>query len=308
MRPSALLASAATLLLGAACQQQPATQTLSATAPASAPEATTGAVAVAATKAVPLAATERKFLADYNLANLLVMEESAGYELMNGFFGPDHYRIEFAMLDVQQDPTNPAHFFLKGKNRFKKNILPFEGDMTITQLRNQPKMVVTEDDDNAELQKYVTKRNQLTMYCATGNFRLRENSSAKGAGTFAGTVALDVEVNEEGNLQLSTRNRNYGARGGSVLFEGAWTSQATRQQKALVLVKNIMSYDQNILDDFMVGEREPGFNPKYAKLGWDTYWENEEWWAEPGQMPAPAAEVQQVAAEQTDQDTTAESL
>jgi hypothetical protein len=56
-------------------------------------------------------------------------------------------------------------------------------------------------------------------------------------------------------------------------------------------VQNIFYFQQDIFRDFIIGERDMDFNPKYAKLGWNSYWENEEWWAEPGKVTAKEAET-----------------
>ena len=104
-------------------------------------------------------------------------------------------------------------------------------------------------------------------------------------------MVVDFSVDEEGQLVLYTRNDQQNARGGGVLFKGNWTNPETRQQKPVLWVQNIFYYQQDIFREFTVGERDPDFNPKYAKLGWDTYWQNEEWWAEPGQVTAQEPEA-----------------
>ncbi|RSK43650.1 hypothetical protein [Hymenobacter perfusus] len=276
MRPVYLAATCAALLTG--CQQKPAVQT--AAAVSSTPTTPTKSQPAAATADEPLTAEERQFLAQYNLTSLLQMQEKASYELMNGFFGPDHYRIEFAMLEVTQDPDNPTHYLLRGRNRFKQRVTPFTGDLTINQLRSQPQVEIPKGESN----EYGQQLNRQNMYCAIGTFRLREASGQLGSGTFEGRAVIDFRVDEEGQLSLDSRNEEVGAMGGEVLLEGYWTSPATRQRKAITLVRNIMHYNQDIFEEFTIGERDPDFNPKYAKLGWDTYWQNEEWWAEPGQV------------------------
>jgi hypothetical protein len=37
---------------------------------------------------------------------------------------------------------------------------------------------------------------------------------------------------------------------------------------------------RDIVPDFNIGERGFMLNPKYAHLGWDKYWQNDEWWAD----------------------------
>ncbi|RSK45059.1 hypothetical protein [Hymenobacter rigui] len=122
MRSTYYFALLLTLLAG--CQQKPAS-TASAPAAVSSIVAVEPEAAVAAPVAAPaLSAEERQFFAEYDLSSLIAKEPDDS-EVMNGFYGADHYRIEFALLDVRRDPADPAHYFVKGKNRFKKAITPF---------------------------------------------------------------------------------------------------------------------------------------------------------------------------------------
>lgn len=277
--------SAALVTLLAACQQQPATVVSAPAAPAAHTVAAPPTTVSAAPAVAPLSAEELTFLREYSLA-ALIAKEPDDHEVLNGFYGADHYRIEFAMLDVRQDPANPAHYFVKGKNRFKKAITPFEGDILLTQLMNQPLAEVPKAETDKSLKDYYQDLNQRNAYSVLGTFTLRENATHKGAGVFRGEVLIDFLVSDKGEIELFTRNASKNTRGGGVLFEGSWENLQTHQQKPVLLVQNIFDYQQDILRDFVVGGRDQDFNPKYAKLGWDTYWQNEEWWAEPGQATA----------------------
>lgn len=64
------------------------------------------------------------------------------------------------------------------------------------------------------------------------------------------------------------------------MLEGTWTSYVTGQEKPLVCVSDIFSFGGSVLKNFDVGERGPEINPKYARLGWNEVWENDEWWVE----------------------------
>ena len=39
-------------------------------------------------------------------------------------------------------------------------------------------------------------------------------------------------------------------------------------------------FANNILADFSYGERDIQINEKYVHLGWDNYWEQDEWWVD----------------------------
>lgn len=282
------------------CQPKPAaTATAAAATPVGRAAAPPVSGASSATTAPALSAQELQFLREYSLA-AVIAKEPDDHEVMNGFYGPDHYRIEFAMLEVRQNPANPAHYFVKGKNRFKKAVTPFEGDILFTQLGGQAPLTKAPAGYLAQDAKtYLDEINAVNAYSALGTFTLREDAGYKGAGVFSGQVVVDISVDEEGQVGLYTRDVQQNARGGGVLFKGHWTNPETHQQKPVLWVQNIFYYQQDIFREFMVGERDPDFNPQYAKLGWDTYWQNEEWWAEPGQVTAQEPEAAPDSADTT---------
>jgi hypothetical protein len=39
-------------------------------------------------------------------------------------------------------------------------------------------------------------------------------------------------------------------------------------------------FANDILADFSYGERDIQINEKYVHLGWDNYWEQDEWWVD----------------------------
>jgi len=207
-------------------------------------------------------------------------------EAQNGFYGPDQYRIEFVLTDVQRDVTTPQLYHVKGKNRFKGVITPFEGTVVFEQMLDQPKLTkhdrVTIQDLEFENKKYA--------YSAIGNFTLREDARVRSAGVFRGQIAADFIVNEDGTLTSYSQSKNSASRRGRTTFKGTWTSNISNQQKSVVWVKDIFSYQGTLLKEFIVGGRALDFNPEYAKLGWNSYWENEEWWAEPNSDTAQTAD------------------
>jgi len=52
--------------------------------------------------------------------------------------------------------------------------------------------------------------------------------------------------------------------------------------------QDLFIFANDILEDFSFGEREIEINKKYRALGWDNYWENEEWWNDEGDNKAKA--------------------
>ncbi|GAB3835281.1 hypothetical protein [Hymenobacter jeollabukensis] len=268
-------------LLGA-CQRATDTETPAATAPVTAVTNTVADARLAAPEpaAPALPAEQLAVLQQFDLAPLLLPasyedEEgarSAG-QAMNGFFGSDHYRIEFVFTRVERDARNPALYHISGKDRYKKRVSPLEGTIELTQL--QP-MKPLEGSPNGEL---------TAAYAATGQFELREGPEGNGSGVFRGKFALDFGRGTEQKPELATwgfTEESMAARRAGSRFEGQWTSNQTRKTKPVLWAdgNGLFAIAQDVFADFNVGERGPEINEKYAKLGWNTYWENDEWWAE----------------------------
>ena len=297
------------VLAASACQQQAPTNQLTVSEPA--PAAQVAAAAAPAPGATPArnlsvadplnpAPAVRAALRSYDFSRLLqTVHPDAAADLtfashaQNGFYGPDHYRIEMALTDVRRDEREPGLYHVRGKSRYKKIITPFAGTVRFTQLIDQPGF---SERDQAELTASGVAEEELptvvaqqpNYFTALGTFELAEDSTHRGAGTYRGQVALDYFVDQEtGDLfieSLDQRNSRHrtGTQGGGVKYEGTWTSQTTGKTNPVVWVDNIFGYapEPHIFNDFLIGERDVDFNPKYAKLGWNHYWENDEWWAE----------------------------
>jgi hypothetical protein len=202
-------------------------------------------------------------------------------EPMNGFFGTDHYRIELVVTDVKRDPQQPARYLLRGKDRYKGRVIPFAGTIELTRVQRQP----------------ISLKGALeAAYTALGHFKLMEDATYPKAGTFQGLVAVDWAVEKSGEVRQFTpsvriphsegRIREFEPStktptlGGGILYEGTWTS-ATGQMKPAVWAADLLAYHgPQVLSDFAVGGRMLSVNPKYAKLGWNEYWQNDEWWAD----------------------------
>lgn len=204
----------------------------------------------------------------------------AGSHAQNGFFGPDHYRIEVVLTKVWRDSLEPTLYRLQGKNRYKGIITPFAGTLTITHLMDQapyPTKLITQIRKNGgEL------NNEPNMYSAEGDFELKEDVAQRGTGVFQGKVAIDWHLEDDGSVVQQIRTNESASQGGGVKYEGIWTNSTTHRTYPVVWVDDIFQYtsEHHVLNNFLVGERDPDFNPKYAKLGWNSYWENDEWWAD----------------------------
>lgn len=256
----------------AACQQH------SGPAAGAAPPAAPQAVAVSQRPARPAQLTvaapadTAAFLRRYDLAAILqnrVGQPEGQVQAMNGFYGPDHYRLEVALTTLERDPQYPNHYLVRGKDRYKGVVTPLTGSVTLTRVQVH-KFMATDADG---------KPVPTASYAVLGTYELREDPATRGAGIFRGQVAVDMSLYEEKPVSESTSDSV--SRGGMTTYSGTWTSLATRQQKAAIWVANLFTYrGPQIASDFFIGERDPSINPKYAKLGWNKYWENDEWWVD----------------------------
>ena len=275
-------------LAGTACQPQ-AASTDTAAAKAEAPAIMPVNYRTKAAAPLPnssLSPVHLALLRKHDIGPLLQSVTANGdtaIQVQNGFFGPAGYRIEMALTKMQRDARQPGVFQVQGKSRYKKVITPFSGTIVITQLLDQPKYSPQEVAEGSQ--------NQPNMYTAVGNFELREDARQRGAGVFRGKVALDFVIDDDNSVRQMMQTMHTLTQGGGVKYAGTWTNNATGKVQPVVWVENIFAYQgPQVFRDFTVGERDVDFNPKYAKLGWNTYWQNDEWWIDAGK-PALHAET-----------------
>ncbi len=228
---------------------------------------------IAYEKQVLPAADARQLLTQHDLSGLWAMQKRESAAVYNGFYGADHYRIEMYFASVTRDSLRPDQLHITGKSRYKKNITPFSGTVTIDSVAA---LHVIQKPGDPEVQAGTERR-----YLAVGHFTLREDSLAAGAGQFAGKLMMDFNVDGEGGLSLDYFLKTPTRHGGFV-FEGEWRSYQTGNPKPVLWADSFFAVANNVLKDFDLGEREVDINPKYRHLGWDTFWTDEEWWNEAG--------------------------
>lgn len=192
----------------------------------------------------------------------------------DGFYGDDHYRIEFFFSNVTRDSLQPNVYHVTGKDRFKTKITPFEGTITFTKL-------ATFKDPNLNQEHYNHDEFELKeAYTTVADFELKENETTKGSGIFTGKMFMDFFERKDGQVELWYFSPNAPAEASGFKFEGSWTDYKKKITKPVVWARDLFAFANNILTDFAIGEREVEINKKYRHLGWDNYWENEEWWHE----------------------------
>lgn len=188
-----------------------------------------------------------------------------------GFYGEDRYKIEFYFSEVTKDEKDPFLYHVVGKNRHKKVISEFKGTFRIDSLAQ----VTDPNLDTEEVGDMGVQR----IYSANGKFTLAEDSLKKYSGRFTGKMQMDFGAYDKAPIELwyfsETPNKGSGIR-----YDGTWTSYKTGKSKPVIWSKDLFRFANDILEEFSIGERDVEINEKYRKLGWDNFWENEEWWAQ----------------------------
>ena len=193
---------------------------------------------------------------------------------MNGFFGDDHRSIAFVFDKVERDAKEPQLFHVRGRERFRKLVTSFEGTLKVHR-------IVDCDSCDATVPEEYSAR----AYTASATFNLREDQYKKDSGVFSGEAFLDFLVTDNGIVGTPDVPitgiviESTPTKGSTRLLRGIWTSTVTGQTKPLLVANDVFIISPEIYSDFGTGDRSSQVNPKYAKLGWDTYWENDEWWA-----------------------------
>ncbi|MCI1189182.1 hypothetical protein MON38_17295 [Hymenobacter sp. DH14] len=286
-------------LLGlAACQPQAQTahQPVAATPP---PAEVTAVSAVLPAVFAPhdtLTAAAREMLRRYDLSALWQGATSGpqSTSVLEGFFGPDHYRFELAFTEVHRDAANPALYHVRGKCHYRKNVRPFTGTLLIRQVADLEPPYEFEDADNdaPNQSEAVGSDSAGTVYEqkvllahpreVRAELRIKEAPLAN-AGEMLAAAALQFYVKSNqrlGYLRSPFRSTDGLYNAGYLLINGSRLNISTRQVKQFVLADNVFAAAPDVYKDFEIGDRGGEMNPKYAHLGWTEKWENDEWWAD----------------------------
>lgn len=258
-----LLLAAPALLLGAA-------RPLRRPAPL-APPPTTAPAPLAVPGAVLSNAARTALLARASLGRLWQHQPQSGTEdVLNGCYGYDGRRIEFVFTSVQADAKSPGRYLVAGKFRCYGDVTPFRGSIELQQVQRLA----------PEVGNSPYEENKAPTYCATGSFALRATSSHGLGGEFNGRVALDFRLKDNSRAELATYNRNPATRNGGLLFDGLWREDAASEITVPVVWKHGIAVTRQIMTRFEIGNRDAHINPKYARVGWNSFWKNDEWWAD----------------------------
>lgn len=219
-----------------------------------------------------------KELETVDLSELLVSSEEYGAysNLFNGFFGEDHYRIEFYWYEAKKDSALANVYHLKGKTRFKENISDFTGVLTIDSIFQFADPYIDYD----AYFSYDSTGGKYISYQIRGGLMMQEDSNDTHAGIFKGDFVMDYTKNEKGITELWYYSPQSLTKGSGFKSEGIWTYNDGKLVKPYVFGKDFFMFANGILADFSFGERDIEINPKYLHLGWENFWESGEWWEE----------------------------
>ena len=230
------------------------------------------------TKAVPPVTDVPSFLTINNLAPLWQADfgqDDAGISrptILDGFFGAEHRHISMLFERVTQDSIDPTVFRVQGRSRFRKNIIPFVGAITVKEIK--PYRILLDLDSFALF--------RTAAYVATARFVLKEDATVAGAGLYQGVAFLDFCRSASGELNIiqTSQSDELGTTGGGgQLFRGQWQSYRTGKQRSVAFATYTKAVLPGTMSDFFLGDRGEGINPKYGGLDWNEAWENDEWWA-----------------------------
>ena len=239
-----------------------------------------------------LTAPMRELLQTHNLSALWQhpdTAESSPRPSFQGFFGSDHYHFAMVFTQVRRDSSNPAVYHVRGKCRYRnKRIRPFSGTLTVRQLMDLPYSGFLA----ARARQSETPADSLTgrTYTARAQLQLQEERQENG-GIFEGEILLDFYVvpgQQPGYVFIFDHeglDDRLPTRGSGLLLRGNRRNISTGQVKPFIVAPDVAAAACYVLKDFMLDERMGQINPKYAKLGWSNYWENDEWWADSPKPP-----------------------
>ncbi len=214
------------------------------------------------------------FFDAYNLDTLL----QSDYPIY-GFYGEDRYKIDFLFNECMRLPLQKNVYYVKGKNRHKKVITPFEGCLRFNSISE----IKDPNLDKTEMEGMKVAK----ILSAKGDFELMEDKNSKYSGVFKGKITVEFYTMVDGNSYSLWYYSQTDIKGGGFLYDGTWTSYTDpKMVKPVLVAADIFQLGNSIMKDFSYGEREPTISPAYRKNGWTEIWDEEEWWNKPEKQVA----------------------
>ncbi|TGE16444.1 hypothetical protein [Hymenobacter elongatus] len=196
----------------------------------------------------------------YDIARLWLLGSED--PVQNGFVGPHHQRLEVVFQQARQDQQTPGLFHVRALMRLRHRITPLQGQIQLRQVRQHGQR---------------NKQNpQLQVYTAVGSFTFWSRQSKQRL--LQGTAAIDFDTSDKQECSLYADNLSMKHNTRCFAFEGYYYHNQQRQ--SALWAADFARLAAEVLSDFNVGGRHVTVNPKYARYGWNEYYQNDEWWAE----------------------------
>ncbi|TGE24093.1 hypothetical protein E5K00_02440 [Hymenobacter aquaticus] len=196
----------------------------------------------------------------YDLARLWQMNPQDPDPVQNGFVGPHHQRLEVVFQRVRQLPRQPGSFRVRGLLRYQHRITPLRGRIQLEQVRQYG----ARDEVNPDLQ----------VYTAVGKFAFW--SARTGRKVLQGTAAIDFDTSDKQEYSLYSDNVSMEHATRLFAFEGYYYQDKKRQR--VLWAADLMELAEEVVKDFNIGGRALTINPRYARYGWNEYFQHDEWW------------------------------
>lgn len=178
---------------------------------------------------------------------------------VHGSIGDSHQRLRMKLLSVIKDPTDQTKYRVYGKSKVKDNICEFQGEFTVTNIRQY-------DDISYGLDETYRDSSIQGRFLLCGMYRLLEDPRQRQAGILSGTFASYFYIDRNGAIRYD--NIEDIADGYcNNQFVGTWVSYSSNAPK------RCNWGDQRIpmCGDLDVGAGDFSPDEKYALNGWRSY-------------------------------------
>jgi hypothetical protein len=226
-------------------------------------------------------------LRQVDLSPLLLAPLPGFTAALDGFFGTNPQRLSLAILQASRDSLHPEIIHVIGKVRNQKQVTDFAGEIRWNSLADyyDQSLLLSQGEDGF-IQDTTSEAGNITnarAYAAAATFRFVGRAPA--AYTLTGQIALDFWLMDNGKIgAMHTPGEGIvlekaTTKGSGFVLSGNWNEAKASTNRPFVVSRDVFLLSPGLIKDFGIGDRGAQVNPKYAKMGWSTYWENDEWWA-----------------------------
>jgi hypothetical protein len=202
------------------------------------------------------------FCKTYDLTSLLVTQSETGTE---GVFDSTYWRIHVHFETITKDEQRPETYHIQGAFRTMKHVVPIEGEIHITRVKQYDRAFFWVIDTTFELPPdvpYFDEKEFRYTYC-TGSFEFRESNNQVNAGVFSGKLDFGIHENAEGILLDDLQN--YQPDGYSnFIYKGIWKNNTTGSIKPFIWGEGRIPLPPGVdvgFDAFQIARQ-------YRKNGW----------------------------------------